>query len=511
MTTTDDGVGGAREALAALRALAQEPSGGIELLGGFTDEQMDAWPVFVPAACRAVLREVGGVESEEWGTYAFGPVGGEAPGEGYLVVGETGYEGGQLVVGVGAAARADWGPVLRLEPWGDEESVVEAPGFVGWLPEFAGRLAEGEDAWQQPAGASTVLAVPSLRAAAADPGLARLAGPGDSLTDVVDLRELPGYPCTLGWEPYYSTAHATADTSGSEVSFTLVGDGRALLVRSLVSGDFLGRPVERPAVPADAPERAVAELRALAAELPGLVVLEGGCTEAELDDWPVPLPGEVRAVLRELTGVRIAGLEPVELRPGAVADRHSPTLVDMVGGPGSFWPVAWLDRGRDPVSVQVRIDRETGEWGHVVSVPGDAERLAEWPEVSLLAESLPHLLLVLARAARGAARRAATADGGVDGARFASRVRSALHHFLPNTGEPWVFSAPAREWAAAGDALRAAAAAALPGDALVADLREAPIPADLCFHRVRAWGYRTRAERLCFLAGGRIVAVVPVT
>lgn len=45
----------------------------------------------------------------------------------------------------------------------------------------------------------------------------------------------------------------------------------------------------------------------------------------------------------------------------------------------------------------------------------------------------------------------------------------------------------------------------------MADLREAPIPADLCFHRVRAWGYRTRAERLCFLAGGRIVAVVPVT
>lgn len=143
MTTTDDGVGGAREALAALRALAQEPSGGIELLGGFTDEQMDAWPVFVPAACRAVLREVGGVESEEWGTYAFGPVGGEAPAEGYLVVGETGYEGGQLVVGVGAAARADWGPVLRLEPWGDEESVVEAPGFVGWLPELVGQAGRG--------------------------------------------------------------------------------------------------------------------------------------------------------------------------------------------------------------------------------------------------------------------------------------------------------------------------------------------------------------------------------
>ncbi|WP_405364759.1 hypothetical protein [Kitasatospora sp. NBC_00039] len=352
-------------------------------------------------------------------------------------------------------------------------------------------------------------AVPSLRAAADDPGLARLAGPGDSLTDVVDLRALPGYPCLLAWEPYYSFSYDTADTGSSETGFALAGDGQVLLIRSLVSGDFLGRPVARPAVPADAPERAVAELRALAAELPGLVELDEGCGEAELDAWPVPLPGDVRAVLRELGGVRIAGLAPVELRAGSAAGRLSPALVEMVGGVGSFWPVASIEYGRRSASVQVRIDQESGAWGYVVSVPADAERLAQSPELTLLAESLPHLLLRLARIARGAAQRARTAEGGVDGTGFASRALAGGQHFFPNTGEPWVHPAPPHGWSADGDPLRAAAAARLPANALVADLRDAPVPADLCFHRVKGWGHRARAERLRFFGGGRLAAVVP--
>lgn len=376
---------------------------------------------------------------------------------------------------------------------------VEAAEFVTWLTGFAERLCGGTQEFPTGARRSFVPAVPTVEVAeGTDLELAALVGRGDALTDLVDLRALPGYPCAVDWEPYFSTVHETADTGSSEVQFRIVGDGRALLLRSVVSGDFLGRPVRRPAVPTDAAHRAVAELRSLAARFPEFVVLDPGCTDAAMDGWGVPVPEDVRTMLREVGGVTIPGLPAVRLRPGDPGLAVDPEVHRMLGGDGTYWPLALIGRGRGRALLQIRIDPETGRWGYAVSVPAEAEGLREYPEVTLLAESPADLLLTFARLAREAA----------DGPGFAGRVTRDTRWLSPNTGEPWPRPAPVGEWAGSTDPLLAAAAG-LPEGTHAADLRAVPIPSDLCFHRAAKWPYAARLERLHFAGGGQLVAAVP--
>ncbi|PZT71171.1 hypothetical protein DN402_02800 [Streptomyces sp. SW4] len=111
--------------------------------------------------------------------------------------------------------------------------------------------------------------MPSIEVAEGqDRELAALVGRGHSLTDVVDLRTVPAYPCSLpGWRPYFSSGDGTADTSGSTLSYRVLGGGRLLALESVVSGDFV-LPVRRHSLPGDAAARAVAELEELAAAAP---------------------------------------------------------------------------------------------------------------------------------------------------------------------------------------------------------------------------------------------------
>ncbi|ORT58040.1 hypothetical protein [Streptomyces sp. CB03238] len=196
--------------------------------------------------------------------------------------------------------------------------------------------------------------------------------------------------------------------------------------------------------------------------------------------------------------MRTAGLPPLRLLPGAPEHTVAPEVHRMMGGDGTYWPVARVERPSSTALAQIRIDPDTGEWGYAVSIPTD-HQLASDPELSLLAESLPHLLLTVARIARDAA---ASPD-------FARHVRSATDWFMPNTGEPWTRPAPAAEWAGSPDLLRAALAGLPPGTH-VADLRDSPIPTDLCFYRSDAWPYGPDSlDRLHFVAGGRLVAAIP--
>ncbi|MCX5077044.1 hypothetical protein OHA84_05255 [Streptomyces sp. NBC_00513] len=480
----------------ALRELARERAGEVEVLDGFTDSEMDAWRVEVPEALRAVLREIGGVRTGE-SEFVFGPRGRQVFTDGHWTLGDLDYGEGSLIVGAGTG---DWGPVVAVFPHraDDPEVTVEAPEFVRWLTGFAERLAEGAE---RPVPGTFVKAVPSVAVAEGpDSELAALVGGGDPLTDLVDLRALPAYPCGVGWEPYFSTLHGTADTSGSDVRFRLVGDGRALLLHSVVSGDFLGRPVRRHASPEDAPHRAVAELRALAAEFPSYVVLEAGSADSVMDGWPVPVPEDVRVVLREFGSVTVTGLPTLWLRPGGDALGVDPELHRMLGGDGTYWPLAGVRYGRGGALVQIRIDPEAGQWGYAVSVPADPAALRRYPEVKLLAESPADLLLDLVRRVRRAA-------GGPD---FAARIAGVTQWLFPNTGEPWPRPTPVSEWAGSTDPLLAAAVAELPDGAYAADLREVPLPSDLCFHRAREWPYSARLDRLHFPAGGRLAAAVPV-
>ncbi|MEV7182074.1 hypothetical protein [Kitasatospora sp. NPDC093679] len=492
---TDGDAARVRDALLALHG-----TDGVELLDGFTDAEMDGWPVPVPEAVRTVLRAVGGVRADDE-EHEFGPrrlrpssfAGGRWEVGSHLATEHTVY------VAVGDPDAPDWGPVVAVRPFDDPEAVVEAARFADWLRALAVRLTDPDADGLLRRASAAVDAVPSVAAAEGpDAALAALVGRGDQLADVADLRDLPALPCRIDFEPYYTYAHNTADTGSSELRFEMLGGGRALLVRSVVSGDFLGRPVRRHAVPADAGRRAVAELRALAAEHPASVVLEPGCTDAEMDGWPVPVPPEVRTVLRAIGGVAVAGLPVLRLRPGGPEHEVDPEVHRMLGGDGSYWPIARAAYGRQHAIAQVRIDPGTGEWGYAVSVTGDAGLLREYPELTLLGESLADLLLTVARIARRAA-----------GARdFARAAAAAAPWFFPNTGEAWILPEPVGEWSAEEDALRAAAAA-LPEGSFAGDLRTAPAPGDLCFYRADDWPYRARLDRLVFLGAGRIAAAVP--
>jgi hypothetical protein len=482
----------ARAALERLRELA---AGGAAVDGGFTDAEMDGWAAEVPEAVRIVLREIGGIEVAGL-PLAFGPRGREKFAAGYWTLGELAYEEGALIVGVDGEGREDWGPVLVVREWDDGEVTVEAASFTAWL----GRLCE-DAVDDRPEPEVAVAAVPSVEAAEGpDAELAALVGRGHSLTDVVDLRALPGLPCRVEWEPYYSTAYNTIDTSGSGVRFSVVGGGRALLIESEVCGDFLGRPVRRHRPPEDAPRRAVAELRALAAELGSdAVTVHPGCSDAEMDTWPVPVPEDIRTVLREIGGLAMPGLPPLRLLPGAPEHAVDPETHRMMGGDGSYWPIARVQYARQTALAQVRIDGETGEWGYVVSMPAGEEYLRRHPEVTLLARSLPELLLTVARLARVAASRA---DGGGD---FAKYLADSTAWFFPNTGEPWARPVPLTEWAEPPHRL-----AGLPSGTYAADLSDVPIPCDLCFYRGDGWPYTAELDHLRFPSGGRLAAAIPV-
>ncbi|MFJ3162823.1 hypothetical protein [Streptomyces kanasensis] len=491
----------AERAVAALRSLAAARPGEVTLHDGLPDTGPDDRPVPVPEAVRTVLRETAGM-TVGGEPYRFGPGPGPARSRGLWELGRFSAGEGTLHVGVGAdgADPNDWGPVVSLLRRSDAyELVVEAPTFTHWLLDVAALLADGPATLDaRPGPAASVPAVPSVAVAEGDDAeLAALAGRGHALTDLVDLRALPRYPCAVRWEPYYSLGGATADTGASETVLRLVGGGRALLVHSDVSGDFLDRPVTRHRVPDDAPRRAVAELRALAAELPDRVRLEPGCSDRAMDAWPVPVPEDVRTVLREIGGVLVEGAPPLRLLPGVAEHRVAPEAHRMMGGDGTYWPVALARQGRHEALVQVRLDAATGAWGYVVSIPAGPRELREEPEATVLAESLPHLLLTVARYAREAAA----------GGDFGRAVRQATRCFSPNTGEPWARPAPVDEFAGSDDPLLAALAE-LPAGTHAADLRDAPFPGDVCFHRAEEWDDRPLA-RLLFPGAGRVAAAIP--
>ena len=507
----DHGVSVAAEAVVnALRDLAEQRPGEITLLDGFPDAELDGWPVRVPEAVRVVLRVVGGVTAGRQ-RYVFGPSG-RPPRIRSTSGGATWAlnPGGDILAVAGDGTAPDWGPVLSAAYVDAYAFTVEAPGFVPWLEVLTRRLA-GKTTHDRTgvveAPPFTVAAVPSIEVAEGpDAELAAMVGSGHSLVDVADLRDLPGYPCAISWEPYFTYDGDTADTSGSDVDYRLVGGGRVLLLESDVSGDFLGRPVRRHRIPGDAAASAVSRLHALARRFPKLVTLAEGTADAELDRWPVPVPPDVRTVLRAIGEVRVAGMPALRLMPGEPWQQVDPALHRIIDGDGPYWPLAHVGHGPRSVSLaHVRIDSATGQWGYVVSVPGGADALRDEPELVLLAESLPALLLNVARIAEEAVSRAAAS-----GADPASLITGVSTWFTPNTGQPWTMPVPVEEWAGDPDPLRARAAAFPPGSH-AADLRDSPVPTDLCFYRAESWSWHRTLDRLHFLGGGEVVVAVAET
>ncbi|CAM5583377.1 hypothetical protein SGLAM104S_03051 [Streptomyces glaucescens] len=209
----------------ALRDLAGQRPGEITLLDGFPDTELDGWPVRVPEAVRIVLRAVGGVTAGRQ-RYAFGPSG--RPRVRSTTEGATWAltPRGDVLTVAGDGTAPDWGPVLSVAGVDEYAFTVEAPGFVPWLQILSSAASPREPRTTAPALSSrrpspSPPCRPSRSPRARTAELAALVGTGHSLVDVADLRDLPGYPCAISWEPYFTydgarrTPAAATSTTGS--------------------------------------------------------------------------------------------------------------------------------------------------------------------------------------------------------------------------------------------------------------------------------------------------------
>ncbi|MGW6917993.1 SMI1/KNR4 family protein [Kitasatospora sp. NPDC054939] len=202
----------------------------------------------------------------------------------------------------------------------------------------------------------------------------------------------------------------------------------------------------------------------------GLVKFDAGITDERMDAWAVPVPDGLRALFREIGGIRIQvgrvadnGYVPAEhisfdhaYDTGLYNGYNVSWYQDHAGGVGSH-RFLYTDHGDGHTYVDV--DRTTGHWGPVL-VFWDAT------DTQLLAPSLEEWLRHLAACLRAALDGAGT-EPHAFGRAFADR-------WDPTAERP--VDLPVLDVAGAlagGDPVLARIAAGLPADARLADLRGA--------------------------------------
>ncbi|MGW4895111.1 hypothetical protein ACWEQL_22990 [Kitasatospora sp. NPDC004240] len=241
-------------------------------------------------------------------------------------------------------------------------------------------------------------------------------------------------------------------------------------------------------------------LRVVAARSGGLVRLDPGIGDIRMDTWPVPVPEEIRALLREIGGVRIVtsrsvvnGHESIDrvdldhdLNRGGYDGHGADWYQDHAGGPGTHWFVH-TDHG--DTHTYVDVDRETGAWGPVLDF---------WDATDTVraADSLPAWLHRLGSCLSRALDETGTEDVRAFGHRFADLWPEPEQ---PYTDVPYVTAAEAL---AGADQVLSEAAAGLPQDARLADLRAVAGPARVDFRLPVTCRYSRHA-------GGGVLAATP--
>ncbi|MFF0412974.1 SMI1/KNR4 family protein [Kitasatospora sp. NPDC004745] len=248
-----------------------------------------------------------------------------------------------------------------------------------------------------------------------------------------------------------------------------------------------------------------ARLHRLAEASGGLVALDPGIDDARMDAWPVPVPEEVRALLRSVGGVRVTvsrsavngheSHEHVDLdhayNRGRYANADVSWYQDHAGGVGTHWFVH-TDHGDGHTYVDV--DPRTGAWGPVFRFwdAADTDRMAP-----SLTAWLDHLADCLEQALAATGTRGTAADVGAFGRRF---------------GDLWpdgdrrttsVEDVTAARLRTSGDDVLRAAAEGLPDDARLADLRSVTGRAAVDFWAIGA------TCRYARLAGGGVLVALP--
>ncbi|MFD9595355.1 hypothetical protein ACFWA9_21760 [Kitasatospora sp. NPDC059973] len=232
--------------------------------------------------------------------------------------------------------------------------------------------------------------------------------------------------------------------------------------------------------------RTAGRLRRVAESSEGLVVLDPGISNEEMDGWPAPVPEEIRALLRVVGGVRITvsrsavnhhlSIEHVDLghpfNRGCYPAGDSSWYVEHAGGAGTHWFV-YLDHGDGHTYVDV--DRVTGAWGPVFRFWDATDSVRVAPSLTAWLERLADCLEEALAAARAEAGPGAAIEVRTFGRHFGDRWPDPERE--ATTVEP-VTAAAAR---VSGDPLLREAAAALPDDALLADLRSVTGPAAVDF------------------------------
>ncbi|MFJ3792718.1 SMI1/KNR4 family protein [Kitasatospora sp. NPDC090091] len=219
---------------------------------------------------------------------------------------------------------------------------------------------------------------------------------------------------------------------------------------------------------------AVAVLRRVAAASGGLVTLDPGIEDARLDAWPVVVPEEIRVLLRSVGGVRmivsrspVNGFESIDhvdldhaYNHGHYAGGSTGWYLEHAGGPGTHWFV-FTDHGDGHVYVDV--DRESGAWGPVFMFWDATDTVRVAPSLSAW---LHHLARCLERA---------LAESPADDVRAFGMRLGAL---WPDGEDRPVDleSTTAAEVRVGADPLLRAAAAELPDDARLVDLRSVTGP-----------------------------------
>ncbi|MFC9604717.1 hypothetical protein ACFTTN_14810 [Streptomyces niveus] len=228
-----------------------------------------------------------------------------------------------------------------------------------------------------------------------------------------------------------------------------------------------------------ATEPLIALLREIADGSGGLVQLRPGLSDARMDAWAAPVPEEIRVLLRAVGGLRIAFgrrkddgtflFSEIDFDVSLNEGTHpmggdGSWYVAAAGGPGTHRFVH-LDSGGGFTYVDV--DRETGAWGPVFIFWDDND-------TTRLDSSLHAWLHRTAHCLRDALR-----DAGQDAYAFDSAFTETWKE--PHRTAPQIPTIPAAEARTSPDPAIRSAAATLPDDGALADLREVEGPASVIF------------------------------
>ncbi|WP_406193747.1 hypothetical protein OH807_03505 [Kitasatospora sp. NBC_01560] len=270
-------------------------------------------------------------------------------------------------------------------------------------------------------------------------------------------------------------------------------------------------------------------LRRLAAASSGLVSLAPGIDDAAMDSWPVPVPEEIRVLFRAVGGVRFtvsrsavnghASYDQLDFahpyNEGRYHGLDTNWYVEHAGGTGSHWFVH-TDHGDGHTYVDV--DAGTGAWGPVL-------RFWDATDTVRIAPSLPAWVHQVADCASRALAETSAGAGtagtdttatvtGVTGIELGpdgEATPAATRAFGSRFGEHWaalddrpptVGTLTVPEARAAADPVLREAAAGLPEDALLADLRAVTGPARVDFRLPVTCRYARRA-------GGGVLIATP--